>query len=257
VTFGESALVCEEPPLELPYNQICGLTVHSLPYLADQAPRGGIVRVMTHTRILELGGRLNLFRGQLMHRLLDRIPRGGELPDQPMLDNFARSEREQFGDERVWTFRAIEHCRESLLGYGIVGWGLLLLTAVWLVAAFENPGWAAGVISALLGAGLIAVLASRGKMHQRMAGKHWQESGLVISPTALAMIQGDLQGKARWSEIKSVKYVRQRMVVEVAGASFFIADIYDRPIQQIHELVRLYTSGDDMPAPVPSRLPPR
>ncbi len=61
------------------------------------------------------------------------------------------------------------------------------------------------------------------------------------------MIQGDLQGKVYWDEIKSIKFLHQRLTIEVAGASFVIADVYDRPIQQIVELVRLYFEGVTTP----------
>jgi hypothetical protein len=256
--FGQTALVCEESHEELPYDEICGVTVRSIPYLADESPAGGIVRILTPTGILELGGRLDLDRPELVQAVLDRIPRGGQMPEQPVLESFARAERERFGDERVWTYRAAEHCRERLLGLGIVGWGFLLLAVVWMIAAFENPVWGVAVVFALLSAGLIAVRASRGKSRQTIAGKHWRKSGLVISPTALAMIQGDLQGKARWDEIKSVKFAHHRLVIEVAGASFLIADIYDRPIQQIVELVRRYFAGggadDSVASPLQDRV---
>jgi hypothetical protein len=248
VAFGPTVLVCEEPREELPYEQICGLTVKSVPYLADEVPSSGILRVMTPTGILELGGRIDLGRRELLRAILDRIPHGGQMPEQPILETFARSEREQFGDERVWTYRASERCRErSRLGYA--GWGLVLVSVVWVIAAFANPGnpvnpaWAGAAVFPVLIAMLIAARASRGKYRQSVAGKNWRKSALVITPTALAMIQGDLQGKLRWDEIKSVKFAHQRLAIEVAGATFIIADIYDRPIQQIVELVRRYSAG--------------
>jgi hypothetical protein len=216
--------------------------------LADEVPSSGILRVMTPTGILELGGRIDLGRRELLRAILDRIPHGGQVPEQPILETFARSEREQFGDERVWTYRASERCRErSRLGYA--GWGLVLVAVVWVIAAFANPGnpvnpaWAGAAVFPGLIALLIAARASRGRYRQSVAGKNWRKSALVITPTALAMIQGDLQGKLRWDEIKSVKFARQRLAIEVAGATFIIADIYDRPIQQIVELVRRYSAG--------------
>ncbi len=93
VKFGDTALICEEPPEEFPYQQICGVTVRSIPYLPDEAPGGGIVRVMTPTGLLELGGRIDWGRDGLLQAILERIPRGGQMPEQPVLGDFALGTR--------------------------------------------------------------------------------------------------------------------------------------------------------------------
>jgi hypothetical protein len=243
VEFGPKSLVCEQEGEETPYADICGLSVGVFPWLPEQAPRRGTVYVVTRTAVLELGGRIDVGRRELLRAVLDRIPRGGQIPEQSTLESFARAEREQFGNERVWTFRAVERCRKRS-GVAFVGWGLLIVGVVWVVAAVTADAlWSVGAGMVALFALLAGARALGVKSRQNIVGKNWRNSGLVISPTAVAMVQGDLKGKARWSEVRSVTFKRNQLVIEVAGATIPIPDIYDRPIQQIVELIRLYSDA--------------
>ena len=243
VELGPKSLVCEQEGEEIPYADICGLSVGVFPWLPEEASRRGMVYIVTRRTVLELGGRIDVGRRELLRAVLDRIPRGGQMPEQSTLESFARAEREQFGDERVWTFRAVERCRKRS-GVAFVGWGLLIVGVVWVVAAVTaDPLWGVGAGMVAMFALLAGARALGVKSRQNVVGKHWRSSGLVISPTAVAMVQGDVKGKARWNEVRSVTYKRNQLVIEFAGAKIAIPDIYDRPIQQIVELIRLYSDA--------------
>jgi hypothetical protein len=76
--------------------------------------------------------------------------------------------------------------------------------------------------------------------------RNWRESGLVICPEGLALVRGDMRGELRWDELRDVCY-RQKpgffspgsqlkgIHLVVAGATITIADLYDRPLDVIHE----------------------
>jgi hypothetical protein len=239
ILVGEQGLSTGDRGQAIPYDRICALTVNLAPYLPEDAPPRGVVRVITPSAIIVLAGKIDVSRRQLLRGLLDRIPRGGQLPYQSSLQEFARSQREQFGSERVWTFRAVERCRRRS-ELKCVGWAVALIATIWLLAAIAHPGWWVCAAFALLVAFLIWAVIQRADRWKRFVGRRWQQSGLVIAPAGLAMIQGGLQGKARWNEISSARFVSGALMVDLAGAKVVIADIYDRPIQQIVELIWFY-----------------
>lgn len=251
VVVDETGLTPDDARETIPYRNICALSVNSVPCLLQEVPERGTVRIVTPSRILVLAGKLDVSRRALFGVLFDRVPRGGEMPYQPELQEFARSQREQFGNDRVWTFRAADRARRRTESF-YIGWGLALVAVVWMLRATVHHAWAAGAVVAVLFALLIWARASKEGRSRRYVGPRWLHSGLVIAPTGLAMMQGRLRGKARWSEITSARFVSGTLLIDMAGVKFIIADIYDRPIQQIVELVWLYMGAGRSRSPGPT-----
>jgi hypothetical protein len=239
VLFDDTGLRTADLRSSIRYDAICGLLVNSSPCLPEKAPWRGVVRVLTPTTRIELAGRFDVSRDKVLRFLLDRIPRGGRMPHQPALRDFAEAQRVEFGAERVWTFRAAERCPgRSQLKYA--AWGLACVSGIWIAASALSRGWAAAAVVPFVFALLFALLASQSNRGRVAVGANWREAGLVIAPVGLAMIQGDLNGTIRWSEIRMTTFRGGSLIIHVAGAAVTIADVYDRPIQQIAELIWAY-----------------
>jgi len=83
--------------------------------------------------------------------------------------------------------------------------------------------------------------------------RNWHQASLVICPVGLAMVQGDMEGELRWNEVLNVELrsraqgfhltsetTRPGIVLSVEGARIVIADIYDRPLQDVYENILHY-----------------
>jgi hypothetical protein len=115
---------------------------------------------------------------------------------------------------------------------------LLVVGIIALVLAF---------VTLLLG---LAVRAGRG------TPKKFRNAVLIVSPSALALSQGDLKGELRWREIQKIKLqkgsstavgshygynssgVGPGVLITVKGALILIADVYHWPAEHIESLIR-------------------
>ena len=103
-----------------------------------------------------------------------------------------------------------------------------------------------------------------GRAGQLRRIKDWRASSLVLTPVGLAMIQGDLTGELTWDQIRSVKLRLkprrfqiigdttmglQGIILNVEAAVILIADLYDRPIESIHERILGYWKPERMHEP--------
>ena len=145
---------------------------------------------------------------------------------------------------------------------GIIGWairfglGLILPAPIWFYAATLGKKleflFAAG--GGFLTLGLIfAVVGLLGGLLNRPRVKNWKNAVLIVTPDAIALEQGDLRGELRWSELQGVARMGSfqltsdaanagaGIALKVQGASITIADVYDRPIEYIHALIREYS----------------
>ena len=120
-----------------------------------------------------------------------------------------------------------------------------------------------------VGIGIIAVGAMSGLAlysWQRPSERRLREflnAELIISPTGIALWQGNLEGQLHWEELQDVVWKRRsrsstfaRFTVGAdgvlgggvcllfAGARVCIPDIYDRPLPLIHKLIRHYWKGE-------------
>ena len=115
--------------------------------------------------------------------------------------------------------------------------------------AWMGFGVALGVIS------LMCLLTSmQTSRYIASAVPRWQESSLLISPSGIAMIQGNMRGHMRWDELRDIRMGTGRsrssfvlsnqpgllpaIRLEVAGATILVFDIYDRPLATIAKVIR-------------------
>src|SRR5713226_3412413 len=89
---------------------------------------------------------------------------------------------------------------------------------------------------------------------------HWYGSrppcSWCVRPSlkGIALAQADLKGRMHWDEVHEINFVRHTsgkqlffgglgghgIVLKVAGAMIVIADVYDRPLPLIHQLLLYY-----------------
>lgn len=204
--------------------------------------------------VLHVPARLNVSSEAVLQFLDSQLPRRND-PDLPSsLRQHAERETERFGKRKVTAYSARAHLgyrtgfRNGVAYLGFVlACGVLLLSGGILSAQPNSrPDDAAGYIAAGL---LVGIFGSLGWLVIRLLVGHggvrgirqWQRSGLVISPSGLALEQGDLTGELEWEEIRDVKLdARQRfgILVRIEGANILIADLYRAPLSHLLEAIR-------------------
>jgi hypothetical protein len=132
----------------------------------------------------------------------------------------------------------------AAIGVTGIAWVLMAL----LGKSFAVWG-AVGPVVAILG--FMSFFLARPKTNAPAIIK-WQVSGFVISPAGLAIVQGNVKGELKWSELKDVRYQPTRkfqvaadptmlgIVLVLDGAKMVIVNIYDRPLRMIHERILQY-----------------
>lgn len=260
----EGGLVLTHPPIAIPYDSIESVTMKGKIQDANGTLQSGPISVSHRAGTLLIPPQLNMPINDLYRYLLVQSDTSGsrEVPDR--LREFYAKEVESFGVDRVWSFRA----RRNL--YNLPGnWRrracfafLLLAGLVWIVAAvmLQRPGRDESIVWGVYGGllvvvGLIGSLVSN-PMNRRLAKQipKWQEAAIVIAPSGIGMVQGDIQGQLRWDELRDVRLGRPpRFVLSdtranmsggldliVAGAVIRVCDLYDRPLPVIAKMIRQY-----------------
>lgn len=175
------------------------------------------------------------------------------------LEVFFREQTDVFGHEKVWCCEG-----RAQLGWVSAGGKDVALIGIWLMSmsAIAGIGVTIGgapddrqaVITGFgfvfcLGLTLIAIATSSHSRPQRKWGPKADQHGIIVAPAGLAIAQGELRGQLRWEEILGVFYPARRprvvlwygehtvcdsIEIKVAGATFTILDIYDRPLSVVH-----------------------
>ena len=200
----------------------------------------------------------------LYHFLLEKVPASGARDVPPKLSNFLNDQLANFDDDLVCSYRA-RSTFDAPRPRRSSSWIAVLLTAaIWIVGGSFRPKsaeWISAAIVLLISFGLLRALQSAAGGSRKARIKNPLDSGLVVSPAGLALRQGDLSGKLFWDEVRKIEIAKggsfrisrvdallNAIVISVDGARIVIADIYDRPLARIHELlVRTWQSGDELP----------
>src|SRR5438105_4074233 len=173
-----------------------------------------------------------------------------------------------FGDAKVFSYRARPHptphprLRSVAMCAAVAITGLAWLV-IGLVAGERFLPWA--MVGGLLLPTFAIFAAAFSLEGRRTRIKNWRQSGLVIGPAGLALVQGDMRGELRWRELRNVEYRHRPRSFQVEGMGFrwgsappyrgihlivegariVIADIYDRPLPLIYDRIRSYWQGRD------------
>ena len=204
----ETALVLTVPGITIPYDSIESVTLAGRPQEAEGKLRRGSIVLIHPAGILTIPARLNLPVEDLYRELLQRTAGSGSRDVHGDLQSHAAKEIEIFGEDHVWTFRrrtghvGCAGNRRQFACFLLLG----IAAVFWCVAPFlffnaakssEGMAW--------LGFGMILAMSSVIGMlttvkSSRLVKKlvpRWEESSLVISPSGIALIQGDLRGQMR------------------------------------------------------------
>ena len=129
----------------------------------------------------------------------------------------------------------------------------LTLTAIaWIIIGISSirlEGWAGAggilLFSALFG--FLIALVGRGAVDRRL--RKCANAALVVAPSGMALVLGDLRGTISWEEIREIKCRPEtrlgvasgrgmRLQVVVPGTTIEVADVFDAPVTEIATLMR-------------------
>jgi len=238
----------------------------------DGVPRNMASGLSYPLELLHDGGTLRIpvklkVSSQALHNFLaSRIPPRA-MSVNPQLEDHWQKQTDTYGPDRVWTFVARDMIRPrkrrralaiALAGIGVsICWivlGGIIGSAVQGRARLADQwfAWAGiGVLGLLIWL-LVLLFANSGTENPQRGIKNPNAACLVVSPQALALVQGDLSGELQWREVRGIKVrrrnaffraygesrVRPGLHLDVAGATVWIADIYDQPLDVIEARIR-------------------
>jgi hypothetical protein len=251
----EEGLEIAEPPRSVPYASIEGLQARRPPNPYKAGPPCYAIRVIHSQGALEIPARLNVPSDEVYSFLYHRLSSSGSRDVNPALADYLRDKQRRHGPERVWTYVGRSYRGGGLLSRRWLLWWLACLATgpLWLAAAFvlAEPVWGGGGVLLCLCGGIFALAvwssARGGPARPRKRGR----ASLVICPDGLALAQGSLVGQLRWDEIRRVRLAGGVITLKLEGAEVRIADIYDRPLPLIRQLLDYYHEGgreDERPA---------
>lgn len=265
----DDCLVVENPSVTIPYAEIEGLTIGGFGVDPDWPRfRAGTLMVMHRHGVLEIPASLNVPIRQVYRALLAVLPATGSYQLSPTMSEHAMKEAATFGTERVHAFgcRKVIGPSPSTSRARACAAALLLCGILWCVVSALLPGpfeannrigWlVSGMLISLFSAPTWLLLYVRQGTNTAIA-RALANAELVISPTGLALRQGDVQGHLRWAELLDVRFLNRggfavsssteltvgTIQLVISGAKIGLADVYDRPIALIHKLIRAYWKG--------------
>lgn len=265
----DDCLEVEEPALRIPYTEIEGLTINGLAVDPDFfRVKTGTLMVMHRGGVLEIPATSNVPIQKVYQAIISVLPTTGSRQLSQTFTEHFQKEAATFGPERVHGFsrrkvigrrpstRRGQICAASLVLCGIL-WCLVYAAASGPFAAREYEPWIGfgSMLSLFSLFGWLALYC----MQQPLEGKSrtLRNAELIVSPTGIAVHQGDIQGHLRWEELLDVRFSRPRrfsfvlsregvavgIQLVIAGTTVRIIDIYDRPIALIHKLIQQYWKG--------------
>jgi hypothetical protein len=265
--FTADSMEVMNPPVTVPYASIVSLRSARGSVTLEKLGKGQFTfNVIHHGGVVTVPAAIDAPSRDVFLFLADKLSPCASRAVPPMLAGYFKRHAETFGEDKLLTYKAREHLGHKF-GYrrSPVFWLTIAATgAIWIgIALVAGQGFVTwmgvGIPALLFGffGWLIALVASAASPANGIS--KWQESGLVISPVGIALVQGDLRGELRWDELRDVKRKAQSaggailtsssnvvhgIGLEVEAAHFVIADIYDRPLFMIHRQLMKYWRGE-------------
>lgn len=221
----------------------------------ERAPAQYALTIQLDDREIAVPARLNIPSADLESFLTTRMPQNRPLPDGALRGYLERALAE-FGNERVWWARGVSFPRSMRVNRGLlISAGYLLIASIAGLIfgdAMNQEGVKGVSVFGLLFSLFLCACSTLPATRQGLKPKVKQPhlATVVVTPLGLALVQGPVQGEARWDEIKKVRLltkpptfaltrggVTRGIDVTLAGATVRILDIYDRPIEEMHERI--------------------
>jgi len=247
---------------EIPYSSIQAVTVGSRSPRPGAPLAKGAILVVHERGVFEIPSSPPGFEG-LYARLTQHFSSSGSTRVTGRLESYLQRQQENFDMDLIWTFCASSSSRRTIprratravlslfLCTGIAFVLLGMLGEDW----FEEPQAFIGIGGMLILVSLpLMLLAWASSRTSRQPFKGWEQSSIVIGPAGIGLHQGDLTGELTWEEITSVTLGRSSqsfqltssrnairgLRLDVTGASFIVADIYDRPLWVLEDVIHRY-----------------
>lgn len=250
MVFLEDGVRIEPSGVEASYESILGLKLNN-----RTEPWGKDVKGLSKLELVADGDVLFTGRstgaGRAYDFLLGMVPTTGSRTVSPRLTRHLEEQLASFDDDLVASFdaRPVIGCPRP----GVLQTAMTLLLAAAILCGLavvhrQAIGWAVAcgfVGSILLWVGTL--VRDSGVRPQGMT--RWMGSCIIVSPTGIAVEQGDLVGKMRWDEIRKLecaKPLRASITVTISGANFLIHDLYDRPLAVIYERMLDFWEADEI-----------
>jgi hypothetical protein len=249
---------------EIPFSAIESVTLNGRPQDPQGKLKPGPVGVIHKQGVVEIPVSANVPVVDLYHTLLARSAASSSCSIHPDLRSFHDNEVQTFGVERVWCYGArsrlgrrasIARSRLICILAGVTGIAWLVLPP-WILRwnTEDAAPWMGIGAMALVLSFLIFLLLLIGQRSREGLFKNWQSSNVVVGPSGIAVVQGDLKGTLRWDELLDVKVgvkgplfsfagsqdAHGGLHLTVAGAVIRIADVYDRPLPCMAAVIRQY-----------------
>jgi hypothetical protein len=257
-TFTEQSVEVTEPPQTVRYAAMEGLKAKGRPDdPSKKGPPAYAIQILHADGVLRVPAHLNAPSDDVYRFLLSRFPLGGSREINPLLADYARMHEETFGVERVWTYAARRHLGSRFPSRKATAFwtAALLAGAAWGAVGLTDETlrpWSLGFMAMFIS--IVMLLAVRSESGARKTQvRNWRQSGLVISPVGLALVQGDEKGEMRWDELRGLRMKTgsefltssdrsptSGIELILEGASFIVADVYDRPLPIILERIKHY-----------------
>ena len=257
--FTEKAIETSCPHLVLPYENLQGLAIKLRSQLPNrETPQFFPLQVFHAMGVLEIPSRLNVPSIEIYDFLRHRIPPGHAPEINLTLSDYLQRQEGMFGKDRVWSYGARQRLSRTQTNRQprAVCLAMFLTGIVWMIVAAAGNGFfgwfVAGVLLVVFGGPFYLLFL----LPPALPGgriRNWHQASLVICPVGLAMVQGDMEGELRWNEVLNVELrsraqgfhltsetTRPGIVLSVEGARIVIADIYDRPLQDVYENILHY-----------------
>lgn len=258
-----------DPPQSIPYADIEGTTIDGICKDPAQVKSKRSSLVVIHRNgILDIPAALNVPSFKVYQAIIAMLPPTGDCRlSTELLEHFEK-ETAMFGAERVHAFRQREVLkRRSPMRQGTMCAALLAACGVlWcLVPVFFWQQRHADGFQAWTVFGFILAIVSflfwllfRTRQRSCSVACRFRNGEVVVSPSGIALKQGDMQGLLRWEEVRDVKIAPRPPVmltrsapvagiqISIAGACIPIPDIYDRPSAVIGYWIRHYWKKEEV-----------
>lgn len=220
---------------------------------------------------VHIPGHVNVSTRELAGFLSDRLPLR-PIAISPQLEEYWQRQLAAHGADSVWPFAAREMPKSRRWRrVSAVATAGLIVSAFWsalgFIAAAATNGrrqekdewfaWAGSGVFGFLIWLLVLLFTNSRRRDPRRRIKNLRAACLIISPEGLALTQGDLTGELKWREIRNLKLRRGQAFIraygepqagpglhlDVGGATVWIADIYDQPLDVIESRIRQHWQG--------------
>jgi hypothetical protein len=220
-------------------------------------PRHYAIQLIHRGGVLSIPKHLNVPSDELFHFVIQHLSGSGSREAAPVLVDYLDRMVDRYGIDKVLSCRARTYlgqdpsCKRLLF----ICLALALTGGAWIVIGRHTPGdtvWAPlGILLAIVGVIFAAIFGMTARI-SRVPTK-FRNASMVIAPPGLAMVQGEVQGEMRWTELKGVEWSTRQanvtsstntlpggILLKFAGAHIVIGDLYDRPLTVIYRTILEY-----------------